>query len=77
MLKKEVLNYSIRDVRNNSVGSTPRRNNSVGSTPRRNIFFMNMFLPRRSSYPDSPPTSNQFQYPRQDQMTLNILPLCV
>ena len=67
MLKKEVLNYSIRDVRNNSVGSTPRRN----------IFFMNMFLPRRSSYPDSPPTSNQFQYPRQDQMTLNILPLCV
>lgn len=37
------------------------------------IFFVSIFLSRRSSYPDSPPTPNQFQYPRQDQMTLNIL----
>jgi len=37
------------------------------------IFFVSIFLSRRSSYHSPPPTPNQFQYPRQDQMTLNIL----
>ena len=41
--------------------------------PHKIIFFMSIFLSRRGSYPDSPLLSNQFQYPRQDQMTLNIL----
>ena len=37
------------------------------------IFFVSIFLSRRSSYHYRPLLSNQFQYPRQDQMTLNIL----
>ena len=41
--------------------------------PHKIIFFMNIFLSRRSSYHSPPPTPNQFQYPRQNQMTLNIL----
>lgn len=41
--------------------------------PHKIIFFMNIFLSRRSSYHSPPLLSNQFQYPRQDQMTLNIL----
>lgn len=41
--------------------------------PHKIIFFMNIFLSRRSSYHYRPLLSNQFQYPRQDQMTLNIL----
>ena len=45
--------------------------------PYKIIFFVSIFLSRRSSYPDSPPTPNQFQYPRQDQMTLNILLLII
>lgn len=31
--------------------------------PHKIIFFMSIFLSRRSSYPDSPLLSNQFQYP--------------
>jgi len=45
--------------------------------PHKIIFFMSIFLSRRSSYHSPPPTPNQFQYPRQDQMTLNILLLII
>ena len=45
--------------------------------PHKIIFFVSIFLSRRSSYHTSPLLSNQFQYPRQDQMTLNILLLII
>jgi hypothetical protein len=41
--------------------------------PHKIIFFVSIFLSRRSSYHTPLPLLNQFQYPRQDQMTLNIL----
>ena len=41
------------------------------------IFFVSIFFRRRGSYHSPPPTPNQFQYPRQDQMTLNILLLII
>lgn len=70
-IRRATINYRNRIVR---ITIKDRiRYSTVDSIPRRNIFFMNIFLSRRSSYHTSPLLSNQFQYPRQDQMTLNIL----
>lgn len=70
-IRRATINYRNRIVR---ITIKDRiRYSTVDSIPRRNIFFMNIFLSRRTSYHTSPLLSNQFQYPRQDQMTLNIL----
>ena len=44
--------------------------------PQNNIFYEYIFIETKL-LPHKPPTPNQFQYPRQDQMTLNILLLII
>ena len=71
---KTILSNSINNKNTIKDELRIRISNSIESaTPKRNIFFVSIFFRRRSSYPDGPLLSNQFQYPRQDQMTLNIL----
>ena len=59
-----------------SIRTTTIRLIRMATPPEKYIFYEYIFI-KANLLPHKPLLSNQFQYPRQDQMTLNILLLII